>query len=175
MRRSKSIDIDMLNAGYRYALSLCPVRADAEDIVHDAWIRLDKRYGKSPEKALLYITIRNLYIDKYRREQKIKFDEFEDQHYLADTAGEQRLTFEEMSYFLKQLRDVEREALYLSVVEGYTADEIGKLTSTARGTVLSLIHRSKIKLRTLMNEEGVQGIGKGSGSVVKFVKGESPK
>lgn len=155
MRKGKPIDINILNAGYRYALSLCSNRADAEDIVHDAWIRLDNRYKKAPEKTLLYTTIRNLYIDQYRRAQKIRFSEFEEQAHEAETSAPNRLTSEEMSRYLRHLRDVEREALFLAVVEGYTADEISAMTSTARGTVLSLIHRAKGKLRTRMSGENI--------------------
>ncbi len=173
--KNKSVDIDLLNDGYRYALSLCSVRADAEDIVHDAWIRLDRRYGSTPAKSLLYTTIRNLYIDKYRREQRIKFSEFDEKAILPEAAGGERLTTDEMNGFLRQLRDVEREALYLSVVEGYTADEIATMTSTARGTVLSLIHRSKIKMRTLMTGVGIKSIARSGSKVVELVTGETPK
>ncbi len=158
LSRGKSIDIDILNSGYRYALSLCPNRQDAEDLVHDAWIRLDRRYGKIPAKSLLYTTVRNLYIDQYRRSRKIRFSEFEDYSYLPEVAASEGLTSEEMNRFLIRLRDVEREALYLSIVEGYTADEISTMTSSARGTVLSLIHRSKIKLRTWMAGENIRGV-----------------
>jgi len=175
MRRGKPIDIDILNSGYRYALSLCANRADAEDIVHDAWIRLDKRYGKKPEKSLLYTTVRNLYIDRYRRAQKIRFSEFEEQTYVPEGGSFDAITSEEMNGFLKQLRDVEREAMYLSVVEGYTADEIAKMTSTARGTVLSLIHRSKIKLRTMMAGENIHGVSDKKAEVVELVTGDKSK
>lgn len=174
MRRGKPIDLDILNAGYRYALSLCSNRSDAEDIVHDAWIRLDNRYKKAPEKSLFYTTIRNLYIDQYRRAQKIRFSEFEEQAYVPDVVTPDNLTAEEMNRFLVQLRDVEREALYLSVVEGYTADEISTMTSTARGTVLSMIHRSKIKLRKWMAGEDIHGVSDTKAEVVELVsRGDS--
>ena len=158
MRRSKPIDIDILNSGYRYALSLCSNRQDAEDIVHDAWVRLDNRYKKPPEKSLLYTTIRNLYIDRYRRAMKIRFSEFEEHIYVPDANAFDGITADELDRFLRQLRDVEREALYLSVVEGYTADEISTMTSTARGTVLSMIHRARIKLRNWMAGEDIHSV-----------------
>jgi len=45
--------------------------------------------------------------------------------------------------------------LFLSVIEGYTAEEIAALTDSTRGTVLSLIHRSRQKLqRWLLSAEG---------------------
>ena len=183
MRSGKTVDIDILNNGYRYALSLCSNRQDAEDIVHDAWIRLDKRYRKAPEKALLYRTIRNLYIDSYRRSQRIHFSEFNEGSHAPDgqiglggqrNSTDERITSDEMSGFLYQLRDVEREALYLSVVEGYTADEIAQMSSTARGTVLSLIHRSKTKLRTWMTGANIDGEKIEKAEVVELVSGGKP-
>jgi len=48
---------------------------------------------------------------------------------------------------LAALRTVEREALYLQIVEGYTAFEIAELTQSSRGSVLSLIYRARKKLQ----------------------------
>lgn len=151
---SSVVDIEFLNAGYRYALSLASDHQDAEDLVHDAWIRLDRRYGKCSDKPLLFRTIRNLYIDQYRRRQKIQFSEFDENHF--DQLNHENshrsienslMNADEMQMVLERLRDVEREALYLSVVEGYTADEVAQMMESTRGTVLSLVHRSKAKLR----------------------------
>jgi len=155
-RKNKTVDAELLNNGFRYALSLTGSRADAEDLVHDAWIRLTNRYRSGLQKGLLYVTIRNLYIDSYRRKQRVVFTEFKDDEVSGSHVNE-RVTTDEMNYFLNQLRDIEREVIYLSVVEGYTADEIANMIDKSRGTVLSLIHRSKIKLRTLMAEANIDG------------------
>ena len=160
-KRGKTADIELLNFGYRYALSLSGNQQDAEDLVHDAWIRLDKRYGECTEKALLFRTIRNLYIDQYRRRQIIHFVDESEQclpvvPFNAGVYSELEKNYiaaEEMQIALDHLRDVERENLYLSIVEGYTADEIARMTSTSRGTVLSLLHRSKAKLRKLLRAD----------------------
>jgi len=37
-------DSELLNAGYRYAFALTMNRQDAEDILHDAWIRLPSSF-----------------------------------------------------------------------------------------------------------------------------------
>lgn len=161
MSSGKSVvDIEFLNAGYRYALSLSADQQDAEDLVHDAWIRLDRRYGKCTEKPLLFRTIRNLYIDQYRRRRKIQFSEFDEN--LVEHPGRENshssieknlMDSDEMQMALERLRDVEREALYLSVVEGYTADEVAQMIESTRGTVLSLVHRAKGKLRKWLASE----------------------
>lgn len=46
-------DSEVLKAGYRYAFALTMHRQDAEDLLHDAWIRLVTRYRQSPEKLSL--------------------------------------------------------------------------------------------------------------------------
>ncbi len=56
----------------------------------------------------------------------------------------------ELEWALATLRPVEREPLFLSAVEGFTAREIGELTDRPRGTVLSLIHRAKGKMRAAL-------------------------
>ena len=57
---------------------------------------------------------------------------------------------------LSQLRSEEREAIYLQVVQGYTAAEAAELMERPRGTVLSLIHRGKARLRMLLRDQARQ-------------------
>ena len=57
---------------------------------------------------------------------------------------------DEMHRALGRLRDDEREVLFLAAVEGYTATELAELTDKPRGTILSMIHRAKKKLREVL-------------------------
>ncbi len=185
-KAKKTADIELLNSGYRYALSLSGNQQDAEDLVHDAWIRLDKRYGECTEKALLFRTIRNLYIDQYRRRQIIHFVDESEQFLPANLTDaslhseleKNYIAAEEMQLALDRLRDVERENMYLSIVEGYTADEIARMTGTSRGTVLSLLHRSKAKLRKLLRtddeDNGAASAGNAPGTPVESTKTPIP-
>ena len=50
------------------------------------------------------------------------------------------------------LRPVERAVMLLSAVEGYTAREIGELLGAPRGTVLSLMHRTRAKMQRCLKE-----------------------
>jgi len=61
------IDDEVLNACYRYALSLCANHHDAEDLTHDAYLSVMSRYGCLVDKPLLFSAIRNRFIDQYRR------------------------------------------------------------------------------------------------------------
>lgn len=153
-------DIDgLLDAAYRYAVSLTHQPAEAEDLVHDAVLAL-LRANASWERSYLFVTIRNRFIDLYRRNRKIAFVALEQED--GSAVDPPDLTFEvpdvletgALERALAQLRTEEREALFLAVVEGYTAEEIGNLTARPRGTILSLLHRTKKKLRQLLGGDG---------------------
>ena len=49
-----------------------------------------------------------------------------------------------------------REDEVLAIVEGYTAHEIADMTQRPRGTILSLLHRTKEKLRNLLRNPGAE-------------------
>lgn len=146
---------ELLDAGYRYALSLTHDVTKAEDLVQDASLAL-LASGGSWERAYFFATVRNRFIDRYRRSRKVLFVALEPDEGRA--AGAPDLTWEapdvletgQLEKALGKLRTEEREALFLAVVEGYTAEEIGKMTDRPRGTILSLLHRAKKKLRELL-------------------------
>ncbi len=139
---------ELVQSGYRYALSLTHRGHDAEDLVQESWLRLCRRHGNVETRAVLYATIRNLFIDHCRRAKVVAFDPLEAdgrEHAIAEslTPG----TLDDLEVLLGMLRPGEREVIYLHHVEGCTAAEIGHLTGQPRGTVLSLLHRAYHKLR----------------------------
>lgn len=155
-----------VQAGFRYALSLTHNREDAEDLVQTAWFKLTQRYGCVKNRSMLFTTIRNAFYDQRRRAKIVAFEPLDDSPEpmaaAVDPAAGLRET--EMDALLATLRPAEREALYLNVVEGYTAKEIGWLTKAPRNTVLSLIHRAREKLREALELEGQNNVtANGSG------------
>lgn len=142
---------ELLQAGFQYAYALTHHRQDAEDLVQTAWLKLYQRHGEVERKALFFTTIRNLYIDQYRRRQRIRFTTLnsEQAHLPARNGSAAQDTGIIMEQLLAKLRDAEREALFLHVVEGYSASEIAALTDRPRGSILSLIHRGRQKLAAL--------------------------
>jgi RNA polymerase sigma-70 factor (ECF subfamily) len=146
---------ELLNKGYRYALALLRDRSGAQDLVHDAWIRLQGA-GAEIGKPQLFVTIRNLFIDQYRRTRLLVFEPWDDETSLtsADSVNID-ITSTQLEAALGMLRAEEREALFLSVVEGYSAQEISALMQCPRNTVLSLVHRSKNKLRGILTARGL--------------------
>ena len=139
---------ELLQSGFRYALSLSHHQHDAEDLTQEAWINVSRRYGRVGSRAALFTAIRNLYIDRCRRARVIAFDPLEAGP--AEFANLETMapgTLADLDGLLGGLRPGEREAIYLHYVEGHTAEEVGVLTQQPRGTVLCLLHRAFKKLR----------------------------
>lgn len=149
---------DLLDRGYRYALSLAHDAAEAEDLLQDACLSI-LGAGAKWECSYLFATIRNRFIDRYRRNRKILFLSLEAEDGVSDDVKDENwdsadvLLNGQLDRALASLRAEERETLFLAVVEGYTAEEIAELTSRPRGTILSLLHRTKAKLRDVLGKD----------------------
>lgn len=144
---------ELLQAGYRFALSLCHHREEAEDLVQETWLKLSKSYGGVENQAILFSALRNLFIDQCRRKKIVRFEPV-DQEELARIEGDpdqEPCIQGEIGELLAQLNPAEREVIFLHYYQGNTAEEISRFTGQPRGTVLSLLHRSIAKLRTLSN------------------------
>lgn len=141
---------ELLQSGFRYALSLTHDRARAEDILQDAWLAVLKAKGPHA-RPYLFSAVRSRFLNLYKRELLLSVVPLDD---LAES--EQPVSTLDISYYLDHsllekalngLRSVEREALFLMTVEGYTAEEIATFTQQPRSTVLSHVHRAKQKVR----------------------------
>ncbi len=146
---------ELYQSGYRYALSLCVQPADAEDLLQRACEKLWKCYGGIPNKAALFRSIRNLRCDQARRENIIRFEPLD-----LEPAGRGPSEKDEaLEAALATLKPDQREALYLMVVEGYTAKEVSKLMKRPKNSILSLVHRAKQQLRERLGQtEGAQHV-----------------
>lgn len=145
----------LLQSAYRYAHALCGHAEMAEDLVHESWLKVLDKHGPSPDKALLFRVIRNLFIDGVRHRARFPSDSYEE-HSMIDAMAFDPSHYASHDLVLAQglsaLRSVERETLFLWVFEGHTAAEIAALTTQSRGTVLSQIHRAKAKLKKHLDE-----------------------
>ncbi|MCU7905863.1 MAG: RNA polymerase sigma factor [Candidatus Thiodiazotropha sp. (ex Epidulcina cf. delphinae)] len=141
---------ELLRRGYRYAFSLTHDKMHAEDLLQDAWVSILKTGGVL-RRAYLFSAIRSRFLDNCRRAQLVVFESLDEkieagQRYTpADDVVLANVQMLERA--LNVLRPVEREVLLLSDLEGYTAQEVSELTGHPRGTVLSLIHRSRLRLK----------------------------
>ncbi len=145
---------DLLQRGYRYALSLTHDAEEAEDLVQDAALSISRRGGPWNMPFLITI-IRNRFIDVYRRKKRVPFEALDEQAYdtYEDDTHPESVEHDQLEAILGGLKPSEREILYLSAVEEYTTAEIADMTGRPRGTVLSLLHRTKLKLRKRLSHE----------------------
>jgi RNA polymerase sigma-70 factor (ECF subfamily) len=150
---------ELLRRGYRFALSLTHDRPRAEDLLQDAWVAL-LRAGGPRSVAYLITAIRSRFVDQQRRSLIAPTESLDSRPRLADEieagfwreAGNGAIARATLERALALLRPEERAVLVLSAVEGYTAREIGELLDAPRGTVLSLMHRTRAKMRRWLSE-----------------------
>ncbi|MCG8417778.1 MAG: RNA polymerase sigma factor [Proteobacteria bacterium] len=139
----------LLRRGYRYALSLTHDEASAEDLVQDAWLSLLKA-GSARTPAYLFQVLRSRFIDRYRRQRLVVMtgmEEVEEPHSEQSSSADLVIEGDLIRRALSQLRSEEREAIFLSAVEGYTGEEISALTGRSPGAVRTMLHRARAKMR----------------------------
>ncbi len=154
---------------FKYGVALAGNEDDAFELLQQSienFIRaqkstVDKDYILNPA-AYVRRSIKNLFIDKMRHDQKfhhIDYDDCELEPILIteDHSIEEILITKQDFQSCWAMMDVdERELLYLFAIEGYTVQEIADDLGVKKGTLLSKIHRLKARLRTqleLLNED----------------------
>lgn len=142
----------ILNQGFRYALSLTANEEDAYDLVQNSYLKILEK-EKPLVISYLIRTIRNGFIDKKRKDRfqlnwfsQQKGKEIQEPNYGVEPYLEK---------ILNQLPTKKREIIFLAIVQEYTAQEIADLMEIPRGTVLSILHRTKKELREKMQEQKI--------------------
>ncbi|NOR11137.1 MAG: sigma-70 family RNA polymerase sigma factor [Desulfovibrionaceae bacterium] len=150
---------NLLDRGFRYGVALTHDDMQAEDLVQEACMRMVKML-KPWEPAYFFAIIRNRFIELYRHRKKfpsIPFEEVNakevpDEKFLRD-AEELTANTESLEKALTNLTAAEREILFLFIIEGYTAKEIAEMIDRPRNSVLSIVYRSRMKLRKILENE----------------------
>ena len=148
---------ELFQRGFRYAVALTHDPDRAADLLQDACVACLAAQA-SWRVGYLFAAIRSRFIDHYRREMLAIVEPIGAEEELARAGAFADLRDEEivqadldsLARALGKLRAEEREALFLAAVEGYTAQEIAELTGRPRGTILSVIHRARRKIRDLL-------------------------
>ncbi len=155
MERSAEDLGDLVQRGYRFAYSLTHDAGRADDLLQDGWLAVLRARGPWTV-AYLFTAIRSRFIDECRRDTLIPFvpldtDALGDIEDPAPTAAgsapSAAVDRAAVDRLLGALRPEERAVLYLTDVEDFTAQQIADLFGWPRGTVLSLAHRARRKLR----------------------------
>jgi RNA polymerase sigma-70 factor (ECF subfamily) len=142
---------------YRFFVSQMGSRADAEDMLQDAWLRIHRvRHTYRPCEPVLpwvYAIARCVRVDNYRKRNRIASREL-----AADVVPEPPAprdepsdlpTFDELVAVLPQSQ---REVLTLLKVNGLSIEEVARATSSTVGAVKQKAHRAYERLRTLLQQ-----------------------
>jgi RNA polymerase sigma-70 factor (ECF subfamily) len=159
---------------YSAALRMTRNRADAEDLVQEAYLRGFRSFHTFQEgtnlRAWLFRILTNAYINKYRakqrRPQESDLGEIEDLYLYrrlgsmetaaaSMSAEEQFLdvfTDDEVKHALEDLPDNFRLPVLLADVEGFAYKEIAEMLDIPIGTVMSRLHRGRKAMQRALYE-----------------------
>lgn len=150
---------ELLRRGYRFALSLTHDHARAEEFVQDAWFSVLRANGPW-NRTYLFSAIRSRFVDDCRRRNVVVFESMRDGFECVDDNHDADADIDDgliaangsLESALGRLRPEERSVLYLTAVEGFTAQQVAALLDWPRGTVLSMKLRARRKLRNTLQD-----------------------
>jgi RNA polymerase sigma-70 factor (ECF subfamily) len=144
-----------LNAAYNLARWLLRDNQDAEDIVHDSFLRANRYFSSFREgdaRAWLLGIVRNTCMTRLRERKAAPLSASGDADQLDRTARnpEQSLLLKENIDALKSciegLPAEYREVLVLRELEEFSYQQISETTGAASGTVMSRLNRARKRL-----------------------------
>ena len=140
---------------YAYALSLLKNSSEAEDVLHDCYLRLYRAsatYTPSGKPMAFIMTVtRNLCLDRLNELNRFSRIPEESWETLLRTDGLESNI--ETAQMLDALKDDERQIVLLHAVAGFRHRETAKLMGLPLSTVLSKYSRALKKLRTYCGKE----------------------
>ncbi|MCV7037662.1 RNA polymerase subunit sigma-24 [Mycolicibacterium moriokaense] len=162
--------IPLINEFYRHALKLTHDHADAEDLLQETAAKAYAGFHGFRDgtnlAGWLYRILLNSHISSYRKQQRRPAqwltDEFTDGQLVAEaahtSAGLRSAEDEVLDLIgddniqeaMRQLPEKLRTALYYADVEGLRINEIAAITGAPPGTVMTRVHRARIRLRGLL-------------------------
>jgi len=146
-------------AALAVAMRVVGGRAEAEDVVHDAFVavwrkidRFDAQRGSL--RAWLLTVVRNRAIDRVRtRRTAVDVDEADDRSLLRTgpnptwEAALDRAAANDLRQAMEALPDEQRRAVELAYFEGYTYREVAEITGVPPGTANGRLRLALAKLR----------------------------
>jgi RNA polymerase sigma-70 factor (ECF subfamily) len=143
---------------YRLAYRLTGNVHDAEDLTHDVFIRVFRSldgYTPGTFEGWLHRITTNLFLDRARRKQRLRFDALTDEFAAllhSGTASPEQVYIEhhldaDIQRALDALPPQFRAAVVLCDIEGLTYEEVAETLDIKLGTVRSRIHRGRALLR----------------------------
>ncbi len=139
-----------LNKLYRYALVLTNQDEEAYDLVHSAILKIEGRFILK-ELAYAKTVVRHLFFD-HKKKEAASEELVPDAMSIDQSFEEIIIHKDEVEALLKELKPLERELLFLIIVEGHSYKEASKITGEKINTLLTRFKRIKDKLRSRIKQ-----------------------
>jgi RNA polymerase sigma-70 factor (ECF subfamily) len=139
---------------YRFILKNLKHEEDARDVVQSAFEKLWRNRDQvehERSKSYLFTIAYNQMIDHLRKVKRIRLkDSFEEeargsQH--QSSGAQLRKVLEEA---LSRLNETQRSLVMLKDYEGYSYDEIGRITGLSESQVKVYLHRARVQLKEFL-------------------------
>jgi RNA polymerase sigma-70 factor (ECF subfamily) len=167
IREFEEVALVHLDALYQIALRLTGSRAEADDVVQEAYLRAYRSFDRfNPGtncRAWLFTILRNAFLNRLRAGRREILEADMDQREPAPerpAAGEpspeetffQTVLHGDVDRALKALPLVFREAVILADLEGLTYREVSEVLGCPIGTVMSRLSRGRRLLRAALGQ-----------------------
>ena len=139
----------------RYCAAMTQDQGAAEDLVQEAYLRamahLDELedMGRSRQRAWLYKTARNLYIDQMRRQSR---EVLGAEEAMMAASFEEDFSIPAVSQLIGNLPDMERELFVLRTFAGCNSAELAKRFDLPASTVRSRLASARKRLTKYYEE-----------------------
>ena len=160
-----ALALQHMDSLYNAALRMTRNESEAQDIIQDTYLRAYRFFDKFERgtnfRAWLFKILKNIYINKYRRESKkpqmINVSNVKVSDALRSTVTPEDEIFDkilddDIVNAMDTLSEEFRLAIILSDLEGFSYKEIAEIINRPIGTVMSRLHRGRKLLRNKLYE-----------------------
>ncbi|MFZ9589053.1 MAG: RNA polymerase sigma factor [Chitinophagaceae bacterium] len=139
---------------YRFILKNLQHEEDARDVVQSAFEKMwlnREQVNSATAKSYLFTVAYNQMIDHIRKNKRIVLqDEFSEGTKIDQ--GEIPSFKKELEKALQQLTPLQKSLILLKDYEGYSYEEIGKITALNASQVKVYLHRARIQLKEIVGK-----------------------
>ncbi|QTI78486.1 sigma-70 family RNA polymerase sigma factor [Roseomonas marmotae] len=146
-----------------YARSLTRNRHDADDLVQDTVVRImhsaDRFQPGTNFKAWAFTILRNRFLNEFvaKRRQTRDMDDAEMEQLPTSARQEEGLELADFQRIFHKLPEDHRSILTLVASSGLPYEDVAKVLDCAVGTVKSRVHRARMALYHLLEQESESG------------------
>ena len=139
---------------YRFILKNLQHEEDARDVVQSAFEKMwlnREQVNAATAKSYLFTVAYNQMIDHIRKNKRVMLqDEFSEG--IKIDRGEIPSFKKELEKALQQLTPLQKSLILLKDYEGYSYEEIGKITALNASQVKVYLHRARIQLKEIVGK-----------------------